>query len=402
VPAPQATVEAPDIFGQLRRTPDGLVFAALNVNRDERCENALVRIETDLPIAEWNCETGERLLVEAESSNGWKTFSADFPKGGNKLYVASPNAASAPRTARTEGEGKIVPVGAGPLEYTLSEPNVCVLDFAGYRFGDGDWQPETDVLKVDRQLRNEHGIALRGGEMCQPWFTAQQPEKELGDVELRYSFEIEAMPGWIDLVVEEPENFKIEFNGKPVDGSGSRPWIDIAFHRIRIPADVPVLGKNEIVLKTRYKEGSNLEAIYLLGDFGVRLDGSVRKIVPVVGRVEIGDLCAQGFPFYSGAITYHLPLPEGTGRLRLPSFGGACAKIGGQVLGWDPFEAGVSGDSVDVEIILTRRNTFGPLHDLVEGRKHNGPDHWLTEGADFSPEPVLLPTGLLAPPLALV
>jgi len=415
VPAPQAVVEATNVFGQLRRTADGLIFAALNVNRDERRESATVRIKTDLPIEEWNCETGKRVPVTTAAANGWQVFTADFPKGGIKLYVASekfqPMESAVPATL--SGEWKKI---SGPFEYSLSEPNVCVLDAAEYRIdaggpvtpesgeGEGGWQPEADVLKIDQKIRDAHGVMRRGGEMLQPWFTAQHPVKTLCYVELRYSFEIEVIPKWLDLVVEEPENFAVKLNGQPFDLSEkSGDWIDIAFRRVRIQAQFLTVGKNEIVLETCYKENSNLEAIYLLGDFGVQLAGTVRKIVPIPGTVDTGDLCSQGFPFYSGKITYRVPLPKGAQRLRLPSLGGACAKVNEQLLGWDPFEADVSScvETAGVELILTRRNTFGPLHDAVQGRMHTGPDHWLTEGADFSPEPVLVPSGLLSMPSVL-
>jgi hypothetical protein len=401
VPSPLATVDAPDICGQLRRTGDGLIFAALNVNRDERRENATVRIQTDLPIAEWNCETGEVTAVETCKDGAWQTFRTDFPIGGQKHWVADRQECLPHENAeQTFLPAQPVPC-SGPLDYTLSEPNICVLDAAEYRIDEGDLQPQTDVLKIDRQIREERGILRRGGEMLQPWFTAQHPVKDLCAVELRYSFDIETMPEWIDLVIEEPQNFTVEINGRPLDLSASKPWIDIAFHRIRIPQEFPISGKNEIVLKTRYKEDSNLEAVYLLGDFGVQLDGAVRKLVPMIGKLQIGDICPQGFPFYSGAITYHMPVPAEAQHLRLPDAGGACAKVNGQVLGWDPFEANVSGcgDSVDIEIILTRRNTFGPLHDAVPDRIHNGPDHWLTEGPEFSPAPILIPSGLLRLPV---
>jgi hypothetical protein len=406
VPQPLATVSAPDIFGQLRKTEDGLIFAALNVNRDERRDNATVLIKTDLPIMEWNCETGEISRVQTQpASNGWKIFTTDFPKGGNKLWVASANAdATSSSRSVLSGQRSEDPAPTnGPFAYSLSEPNVCVLDSAEYKLDGGDWRPETDVLKIDQKIRDAHGVMRRGGQMLQPWFSAQHPVKKLCKVELRFSFSIEAMPEWIDLVVEEPGNFTVEINGHPLNGSDSESWIDIAFHRIRIPAKFPVIGKNEITLKTLYRENSNLEAIYLLGDFGVQLAGTVRKIVPIIEKVEIGDICPQGFPFYSGAITYRLPLPDGATRLRLPSFGGACAKVNGQILGWDPFEADVSGcgRTVDVELILTRRNTFGPLHDVVKGRINTIPDHWRTEGADFSPEPCFIPAGLLAMPQML-
>jgi hypothetical protein len=232
VPDPLATVDAPAIFGQLRKTDDGLIFAALNVNREERRDNATVRIKTDLPITEWNCETGEISAVDAEISNGWTLFITDFPKGGQKLWVAGTVeqtflSAQMPRDGKTflstqrtrEGQtGMSAPQEInGPFDYSLSEPNICVLDAAEYRLDDGDWQPEADVLKIDRQIRDAHGILRRGGEMCQPWFTAQHPVKELCDAELRYRFEIETMPEWIDLVLEEPENFTVEINGHPLD-----------------------------------------------------------------------------------------------------------------------------------------------------------------------------------------
>ena len=397
VPSPKATADAEDIFGQLRRTENGLIFAALNVDRSNRREQVTVRIKTDYPVEEWNCETGKQIPVSTQTVDGWKVFQTDFPKGGQKLWIAAQTnknrivAAYRPAEFSTE---KIT----GPFRYTLSEPNICVLDFAEYRLAGGKWQAETDVLKIDQQVRDRHGIMRRGGEMLQPWFTAQQKIKKLCTVELRYSFEIQTMPEWMDLVIEEPENFAVEVNGKPLGFSGSEMWIDIAFHRVRIPTEMLRTGQNQITLKTSYTENSNLEAVYLLGAFGVQFNGTVRKIIPLPEKLNTSDICTQGFPFYSGSLIYQVPLPPETEKLKLPLIGGACAKVNGQILGWDPFEADVSecNDTIEVEIILTRRNTFGPLHDAVKPRHHNGPDHWLTEGKDFSPDPVLIPSGLLA------
>jgi len=402
LPKSLARVEAPDIFGQVRKMAAGLLFAALNVNREERRENAIVRIKTEHHIEEWNCETGERIPVAAASVDGWKIFTTDFPIAGSKIYLASsstPVAEQAPAPAVYETQAI-----QGPFDYTLAEPNICVLDFAAYKIDESEWQDAIEVLKIDQQVRDAHGVMRRGGEMLQPWFVAQHPVKELCPVELRYSFEIGAMPEWIDLVIEEPENFSVEINGHPLDLSSSDTWIDIAFHRIRLPVDVLQGGKNEIVLKTLYKENSNIEQVYLLGEFGVQLDGIRRTLIPRAEKVGVGDLCKQGFPFYSGAITYSLPLPEGAKRLKLPLIGAACAKVNGQVLGWDPFEANVSdcGRTVDLELVLTRRNTFGPLHDAVNTRQHNGPDHWLTEGDDFSEDCILIESGLVENPLAMI
>ena len=402
VPVPLATVDDPDIFGQLRKTDDGLIFAALNVNREEPVEWATVRIKTDLPIMEWNCETGEINRVQSQpDSKGWIRFTTDFPKGGQKLWVAQVGDRNVPAPLGQKQEwGHSCPRTLnGPFECTLSEPNICLLDFAEYRIGEGSWQPETEVLKIDQVVRDAHGIMRRGGEMLQPWFVVQHPVKELCDVELKFSFEIETMPEQLDLVLEEPENFEVEINGQQLDTEVSKPWNDIALRRVRIPGDCLNTGTNIVTLRTRYTENSNLEAIYLLGKFGVQLKANQRTLVPMVGKLEVGDLCAQGFPFYSGAVTYHIPVPEGAQKIRLPEIGGACAKVNGKVLGWDPFEAKLTGaeQTVDVEVVLTRRNTFGPLHDVESPRDWTAPQHFITEGDEWTDDYVFVPAGLLKP-----
>ncbi|MDQ8195970.1 glycosyl hydrolase [Coraliomargarita sp. SDUM461004] len=400
VPTALATVDAPDVFGQLRKVNGGLVFAALNVDRSERRKSVTVRIQTELPIVEWDCVSGEVLSVITKREGDWQVFETDFPVGGQKLWVANAESQQVDRPALGLLEDEKFTISLNhSFDYMLSEPNVCVLDFAAYQMDGGEWQNEAEVLKVDQQIRDAHGIMRRGGQMLQPWFVAQNPVKELCDLALRYTFEVETLPEWIDLVIEEPENFTVELNGKPIGLSDSKRWIDIAFHRIRIPEGRLQLGSNEIILKTRYTENSNVEAVYLLGEFGVKLNGIQRTIVPIATKLEVGDLCEQGFPFYSGAVTYQLPLPKAANRIRLPEVSGACVKVNGQVIGWDPFEADVSGTSVDVEVILTRRNTFGPLHDAVEKRPRNWPQNWITEGEEFEENPVLHPSGLLAAPM---
>ena len=398
VPEASASVNDPDIFGQLRETDDGLIFAALNVNRTEPVEWATVRIKTELPITEWNCETGECSVIETTLSDGWRSFTTDFPKGGQKLWVASDEEMGIQWTGESVRVSMQEEVD-GPYAFSLSEPNICVLDVADYRIDDAGWQPATEILKVDQAVRDQFGIPRRGGQILQPWFVAQHPVQDYCNVELRFAFDIDVMPEWADLVFEEPENFTVEVNGRPLDVRNTDAWIDIALRRLRIPSGLLREGGNEIVLKTRYTEKSNLEAVYLLGDFGVRLNGIHRTLVPMPATLAVGDIGPQGFPFYSGSVSYRIPVPEKVRRIRLPEIGGACAKVNGQVLGWDPFEAEVAcaGKTVDVEVVLTRRNTFGPLHDAVQERYWVGPQHFITEGDEWSDECIFVPAGLLKP-----
>ena len=166
-----------------------------------------------------------------------------------------------------------------------------------------------------------------------------------------------------------------------------------------------------MTLTTEFRRDSDLEAIYLLGDFGVRLDGPKRTLIALLETLAIGDICAQGLPFYTGCVTYHLPAFEGV--VELPEVGGACVRVNGQAIPWPPYtttippfakpEGGVSeerahGGRLDVTVVLTRRNLFGPLHLVPKQQAAYGPGHWVTEGKNWSDDYQLYPSGLLAAP----
>ncbi len=53
---------------------------------------------------------------------------------------------------------------------------------------------------------------------------------------------------------------------------------------------------------------------------------------------------------------------------------------------------------INLELILTRRNTFGPLHQIPIHTPSYGPLNFITEGDQFSEEYKLIPSGLLTSP----
>ena len=164
--------------------------------------------------------------------------------------------------------------------------------------------------------------------------------------------------------------------------------------------------------------------MYLLGDFGVTVGRGRVTLGALPGRIEPTDLAAQGLPFYGGAIRYQVPVPDArpTDRrqrdrllLELPALAAACAKVSApgrppQMMAWQPFRADVTDilprdagsdgrPELTVEVVLTRRNTFGPLHELPRRVAHYGPDNFVTTGDRWSDPHVLYPAGLLAAPV---
>lgn len=112
-------------------------------------------------------------------------------------------------------------------------------------------------------------------------------------------------------------------------------WVDACFRVYAIPANVWKTGENTLELSARYGEDCGLEALFLLGQFGVWMREDVPHIGILPKELYPGDLVFQGLPFYSGKVRYfYEPLPEGKYLLPMPRIGGASAVACGKVLLW--------------------------------------------------------------------
>ncbi len=406
-----------DLFCQMRVDDDHTYVVAMNMGLDKTYNNVTVRIPAEGTVTQWDCLTGQRYRISAEQKNGKLEFTTDFAPAQERVYVVyhnqAPDLPVKPRWV-TASQNELT----GPFDYTLSEDNICVLDLAEYRIEDGNWQPKTEVLKIDQAVRDRFKLQRRGGQMIQPWYRKKFMPGPVtkGTVTMRFAFSIDKMPEQpVTLGIERPEHFKIRLNDTAV-ASDSLPgwWVDNAIRQIPLPMATLQIGKNTLELKMAFDEDKNIEAVYLIGDFGVRVDGHQTTLIRLPEHLRVGCVTTQGLPFYSGAITYHVPLLTETNAneevlVRLPSFEGATAKVSAAgspetLIPWRPYEAKVTEmlngtDALDITIVLTRRNTFGPLHLVPIRSPHYGPRHWITEGDRFSMDYQLYPAGLLESPI---
>ncbi|RAV19156.1 hypothetical protein [Paenibacillus contaminans] len=414
-----------DIYCQIRQDDDTLYVVLLNMNRERNYQDVSITVNVLGEVEEWDCVNGERRAVRFDTTNGAIRILSDFAPAEEHVYAISPtyqNELSVP----DKYEDRSVVQLNGPYAYSLAEPNVCVLDMASYRIDDGEWQGELEILKLDRALRDRFGIAYRGGNMVQPWYADKYLERTvipLCKLELMFSFSVAEMePGQIHLVLERPERFKVSINDRvlPIPEHPDW-WVDLSMKKVPIPAEELRLGDNFITLETEFHPGINLEAIYLIGPFGVYLDGSRKMLEKLPEKLEAGCITQQGLAFYSGALTYLLepdtvpapsPASQETGAiysLSFPAYAAACMKVKSAIrhspslIAWQPNEADVTeecetGTAIEVEVVLTRRNTFGPLHEVPLYTIEYGPYSFVTEGEFFSANYMLVPAGLLHPP----
>jgi hypothetical protein len=159
-----------------------------------------------------------------------------------------------------------------------------------------------------------------------------------------------------------------------------------------------------------YGRKVDVEAMYLLGDFGVNVSGASCVITRPVRSLGFGDISRQGLPFYGGNLVYHLEadIPADKFTLRAAQYRGHLLKVrvDGKDYGplvYSPYEmeipAGKGRHKIDLAYFGSRINTFGQLHCVERNPKFWwGPNSWRTTGANWSYEYQFWPQGVLKSP----
>ena len=155
-----------------------------------------------------------------------------------------------------------------------------------------------------------------------------------GNLILKYGVEVRDIPVKISLVVEQPELYRISVNGKEINFEGNDYFLNHALRTQDISGTLKQ-GINEIILSLNYvapepasldavkRYGTEIESIYLTGDFAVSVTPSaepltisqrnslhlfpekplhsIRHFVITREKDQFeGDLVEQGYPFYAG------------------------------------------------------------------------------------------------------
>jgi hypothetical protein len=338
----------------------------------------------------FRCE-GERVVVEH-----------DFARRGSLALLAADDAgafeAASEKAERRPLEREFL---EGEWEIELLDANALTLDYCDFWF-DGELQAEGEHVGViqQRALDLERPVEI----------------EMLFRVELAADF----APEELFLVLERPERFLAEVNGERLAMEDCGYYRDTSFRKLDIVGRLRS-GGNEIRLKTTFTQSeevyehlrrarvfeaeknkltyeSEIEAIYLMGEFGVGTPGRFEPLSrgamrysggfvlqALPERVELGDLTAQGLPFFNGSVRLQRTISIGAesvdGRLlRLAEVMGHVVrlKVNGERAGewfWRPYEADLDGflqegDNVlELELTGGLRNLLGPHH-LEEGESY--------------------------------
>ena len=392
------------------------IIAVINTNTKEAKEHLTLKIKhKSCYVNIWDMNDGARYSMTHLCSHDGESMIIPFSlfPAGSICFELTSESEALPKTENAK-TNKSSTIDSGMFEYALDEDNVCVLDMASWKIDGGEWQECDEVLRVDSKIRDIFGIERRGGEMLQPWFAKQLTENPFGDVCLEYKINIDTLPSsCVYLAAERPENISYSVNGyalKHNDSDGF--WIDSCFKKMQIPVGALKLGENVISAKLNFKRTSNIEAIYLIGSFGVNIDKDKKCITSLPERIGFGRLENYSLPFYTGKVTYKIPYSyiEGIGEpsdnqrviLCAKKFTGAYAEVitdKKNILSWEPYECDITDiykdkKDVYVSVMGTRRNTFGPLHLYPAIQYCYGPDSFKTSGDNWTYEYSLIDSGL--------
>jgi hypothetical protein len=339
---------------------------------------ATVRLRGTGRLEAWDPATGEVRVLPSYQRDDIMEVALDFPPGGSHLLVLHRDQPPAEIDSPVERVLAEIPLGDSWL-LSPDGPNALTLDTARVRLDDG-WSDPMHILDAHRVVA-EAGVGSPFG--------------------LRFTFGADVRPtGPVYLVLESAERFDVAVNGQSIADTDAGWWTDISFRKLDVSGAVRA-GRNEIVLGGTFARDTELESVYLIGDFGVvgrwlreenRCNGQVFHRYGADFRVtdlpdvveakrDLGgsavDLTAQGLAFFAGRArlrqAIELPALGGRAVLEIRNLHAAVAHVivNGRRMGavaWPPHRVDITagvrpGENVfEIELVGTLRNLLGPHH----------------------------------------
>ena len=441
-------------------------------------EQLLIRLRGKWKLEHYDTISGEILALEPEFMENWTVLSWNMyghdslllhlipwkteEAGGEIPECTETNRTNeySSATAGSHGLGSDAGTWIGtpfgePIAYETDEPNVLILDRFEYRtdwtepadetgeqkLSQGDsirrrntsqelWKPSCELLRLDNLLRRQYGYPLRCESVEQPYVRKEADTRE-HKLWIRTTIDSEISCEGCRLALEEPQFYSGTLNGEAISMEPVGYYVDKGIKTVNLP---PLkAGKNELLLEVSFGKGTNLEWMYLLGEFGVRLEGSRPYIVEKPKQLSWGDYTRQGFPFYTGNMKYVVQIPNAGSSLqvRVPYFSGAAVKLTAEScskkalgddaairnreeMGYQPeseklvaflpyecrFENLTPGKiRLTITCLGNRYNGFGQLHMIGDDVNWMGPDSWRTHGNSWTDQYQVKPMGVLTAPL---
>lgn len=367
---PNKTIHTLDeISVQIRILGDYHVIIAMNFDREKDYLNTKIEVKTNKKYATlYNLRNNELYRLEFNNSQ----IFLDFYRGSEHVIILSDdilteNLLKDNVIYQTVDKNQY-------YQYELKEDNVLPLDEVSLEVN-GQFLCEGDILNVDQTLRSYLSLPHRNNEMLQPWYIVKYHKNILKDetpIKLSYTFSIGYLPKEMFLAYEG--TFDVLVNGmRPL--STKKYYKDVCFHVLDISLCVKK-GINTIELSTQFNILTNLEAVYVYGQFGVEMD---KNIVKLKSKIQMSNFKIHGLPYYSGKILFDVPLYYGKDVIvdkgkNIQIIKSPSNKKESYTYTY-PYM--IKLNESKLELSLSPRNMFGPLHQEDVSIYFAAPDSFL-------------------------
>lgn len=413
---------ASNMFYQLRDDGDDKWLFLCHVNKSVNeditfTEKNIIRVRGEYQVVLYDTLNGLHRRVKAGQQNGWTIFEMYTSAHDSLLIRLFSEKADVSACAESTGAAEMNFHFHRPLNprllpepdtFTLEERNCLLLDQAEYAFDDQPWHPTEELLRIDNAFRKKLGYPLRMEAFAQPW-TLKHIPKEKNVLHLRFFIRSEVEITGPELAMEHPENAAIWLNGKKVTYEDRGWYVDECIRRLSLPAIHK--GENILNVDIPFGQQSNIEWMYLLENFGVRVSGRCAVLTRLPEKLFYGDYVKQNLGFYAGNLIYHVPFETAEGNLwmEISHYRGALLQVQLDDGPWKelvmaPYRINLGKVKAGrhllrIRVFGNRVNAFGPVHNADETEEWCGPNLWRTEGAKWSYEYQLKPMGILTTPV---
>ncbi len=370
-------------------------------------ENLTITIKGEFEAVEYDTLSGEIKPVDYTHKNGNTVIEYPFVPCNSILLKLSD---------KKEGvlckENNLTPVTTytikNAVDYTISEPNVLLLDQAEYRYDDGEWQESEEILRISRNFRESLNFK---SDQTQPYAVEITPPTH--SVTLRFAIESETIVESALLALEDADVARITFNGEAVKNEITGYFTDESINTVALPKINK--GVNTLEIYYPYGERTNIEWCYILGDFGVRLMGADKVITTRQQKLGFGDASTQSLPFYGANINYTFDVElekDGAIEIEASYYRGSLigVSIDGNRVGrivLPPYKLMINDvkrgkHTITLTLFGNRHNSFGAMHLVNEGELWFGPAAWRTSGNNWCYEYKTRRFGILKSPVITI
>jgi len=363
----------------------------LTFGRAEQSFLAKISLEGEGAVECLDADKASIVIVPADSKDGRTTFEMNIPERGSLLLMLD---RSRPVRKLQSIPQKIQKKALdGEWKIERLDPNVLLIDRCRVKFHQSPWSAPMGIAGGGGlvSLPNVHDLLEMSFDNKYLW--RDWP------IYLRFEFKADLPPGKkppMTLVIEDPAammDFKA--NGIDLTVSEHEYWLDRQFRKVDLNGAVHS-GLNRIDCRLNWvrptipgtlrftPDGTELENVYLIGDFNAFCKGTATGILPAspLPTDPSADLSRHGLPFYSGTVRYEkkmtiqeiqkgrryilkFPNPDGEG-IRLSVNGKHVRHL------WcEPFEADCTeflhqgANVIQADLFSTLGNLIGPLHHKI-------------------------------------